>query len=342
MPLPFIPVIAGAIAVATGATGVKKGLDAKKDMDLAKDINNEANAIAKSAERTIERSREKTKNSVEKLGMKKIELLSTTVNDFIVNFEKIKNINVNSSEGIDELRNFNPESLAFKKLKEASFEAKDIAINGLSAIGGGALLAFGTYNVVMGGLGGLLVTATTGTALSSLTGVAATNATLAWLGGGALSVGGFGMAGGMAVLGGIVAGPALALGGTLFAKKAEKAYYDAKSNKAKALEFEEQAETIAVKLSEVSIRANQLTELLDKLNKYFMNSVSILKYGIDTCGTDWNSYPDSLKNNIYVCVQLAQTIKNVIDTSLLSESGELLDESRTSLLAGQDALKRLG
>ena len=48
-------------------------------------------------------------------------------------------------------------------------------------------------------------TAGTGTAISSLSGAAATNATLAWLGGGTVASGGFGVAGGAVVLGGIVA-----------------------------------------------------------------------------------------------------------------------------------------
>jgi hypothetical protein len=338
MPIPFI---LGAAALATGAVGVKKGIDAKNDMDLAKSINEEANRIVRKTEKSIEKAKDRTKTSIENLGRKKIELLSTSINDFIINFEKIKNINLKDSDGIDELRNFNPQSSEFKELKKASFEAKEIAVNGLSAIGGGALLAFGTYNIVMGGLGGLLVTATTGTALSSLTGVAATNATLAWLGGGALSAGGFGMVGGMAVLGGIVAGPALAIGGALFAKQAEKAYYDAQSNADKAKEFEEQGKTIVTMLSSISTRANNLRKLLNKLNKYFVNSIEILKYGIETCGTNWNTYPDSMKNNIYICVQIAQTIKVVIDTSLLNEKGELMPESKKALKNGEDFLRRL-
>lgn len=47
--------------------------------------------------------------------------------------------------------------------------------------------------------------ASTGTAISSLSGAAATNATLAWLGGGSLAAGGGGMAAGTAVLGTITA-----------------------------------------------------------------------------------------------------------------------------------------
>ena len=76
-----------------------------------------------------------------------------------------------------------------------------------SAVGGtgiGALAALGAY-----GLAGSIGVASTGTAISVLSGAAATNATLAVLGGGAVAAGGLGIAGGMAVLGGIVALPAL-------------------------------------------------------------------------------------------------------------------------------------
>ena len=55
-------------------------------------------------------------------------------------------------------------------------------------------------------------TAATGTAISSLSGIAATNAALAWLGGGALAAGGGGMAAGSAIL--ALAGPiGLTIGG---------------------------------------------------------------------------------------------------------------------------------
>lgn len=57
------------------------------------------------------------------------------------------------------------------------------------------------------GLVSLIGSASTGTAISSLSGIAATNATLAWFGGGSLATGGAGMAGGFWVLGGIVAAP---------------------------------------------------------------------------------------------------------------------------------------
>lgn len=55
--------------------------------------------------------------------------------------------------------------------------------------------------------------ASTGTAIASLSGVVASNATMAALGGGTLAAGGAGMAGGTLVLGGLAAAPVLILAG---------------------------------------------------------------------------------------------------------------------------------
>ncbi|MGI2258817.1 hypothetical protein [Shewanella sp. GXUN23E] len=72
---------------------------------------------------------------------------------------------------------------------------------GFGGVVGGAS-AVGAWAIVS-----LVGSASTGTAIATLSGVAASNATLAWFGGGALAAGGAGMAGGAAVLGGIVALP---------------------------------------------------------------------------------------------------------------------------------------
>lgn len=98
-------------------------------------------------------------------------------------------------------------------------------------------IASGAVTGVLAGLGayssvGTLAAASTGTAISSLSGVAATNATLAWLGGGSLATGGFGMAGGALALGGVVLGPALAVGGFMLASKAEEALTQARKYEA--------------------------------------------------------------------------------------------------------------
>lgn len=76
---------------------------------------------------------------------------------------------------------------------------------GFGGIVGGSM-ALGAWALVSA-----IGTASTGTAIGTLSGVAATNATLAWFGGGAIAAGGAGMSGGMLVLGGIVAVPIIYL-----------------------------------------------------------------------------------------------------------------------------------
>lgn len=341
MPLPLIPVILGVAATAAAGKGIKDGVEAKKNMNEAEEVNEAASAVAKEAENFIAMAKDKSKGAIESLGREKIKILTTSINDFIVNFEKIKNINLKESEGIDELKNFDSSSENFKKLKEASFEAKEIAVNGLAAIGSGALLAYGTYSVVMSGLGGVIVTATTGTAIGTLSGAAAVNATLAWLGGGALSAGGFGMAGGMAVLGGLVVGPALAVGGAIFASKSRTALNDSYGNYDKAIAFKAQAKNIGLALKAVFIRANQITELLKNLDKHLVKYVDLMVKTLEEKGCDWNSYSTLEKQDIYKCVQVAQTIKAILDTSLLKENGELDDATEALIRDGENYLKNL-
>src|SRR5919205_1345376 len=74
------------------------------------------------------------------------------------------------------------------------------AAGGIAGVGVGAGTAAGVFAAVSA-----LATASTGTTIASLAGAAASSATLAWLGGGSLAAGGMGIAGGTAVLTGVVA-----------------------------------------------------------------------------------------------------------------------------------------
>lgn len=338
MPVPFIPIF---IAAGAAIYGGKKGKEASDNMSEAKRINKASQDYAKEAEDFIVMAKSKTNTAVTEFGKAKVRVLTNSITDFVTEFEKIKNVEFSNSRGINELKYFSSSSESFRQLKIASFEARQIAVNGIAAIGSGALLAYGTYSVVMSGLGGMLVTATTGTALASLSGAAATNATLAWLGGGALSVGGLGMAGGMMVLGGLVAGPALAIGGSIFASQAKAALNNAYSNFDKARAFRAQAKNIGVALKGICVRAEQLTELLNRLDYYFAPTVSVMRNIITTAGTNWQNYSISEKKEIYKSVQLAQTIKIILDASLLKEDGTLNDMTENVLNKGNRYLQEI-
>ena len=333
MPIPFI---LGALAVGAGAYGVKKGLDAKEKMDEAGRIGRRAQRLADRTQKDIEQSRNITQHSLENLGQKKIDILDGSIKDFVSNFSKIKNVNFKNSVGLEELGNINFSKDELNQLKNASFQASEIATGLGGGAAAGALAGYGAFSAV-----GMLGAASTGTAISTLGGAAATNATLAWLGGGSLAAGGFGMAGGMAVLGGIVAGPALAIGGIFMNSKAETALNDAKSNYDEARKFEQQGKNICSLLEAIEERANQIHDLLSDLNAYFKPSVRQLANVVRSAGTNWNDYSVQDKKIVGQSAQLAKTIKIILDTSLLREDGSINSAVDEVIENGNKSIKLL-
>ena len=333
MPIPFI---LGGLAIAAGAYGVSKGIDANDNMNKAKRFNNEAKDMAEATESKIKRYKSDTNKALSGLGKTKIDILSGSIGKFVENFSKIKNVNMTDSIGMEELRGFNANSREFIEMRDNSFKAAELATGGAGGMAAGALAAYGATSVVSA-----FGVASTGTAIAGLSGAAATNATLAWLGGGSLATGGFGMAGGMAVLGGLVAGPALAIGGAFMAAKAEEALNNAKSNLDKARKFRQEGENICSLLYAIEKRSTQIDKLLNDLNVYFMPAVDKMEYIIDVAGTDWRDYRNKEKQTIGWAAQIAKTIKIVLDTSILREDGSLDPGSKEKLQKGNEFLKKI-
>lgn len=107
-------------------------------------------------------------------------------------------------------------------------------------------------------------TASTGTAISALSGAAATNAALAWLGGGALAVGGGGMASGSALL--ALAGPVgWAIGGTAIAGSA---IFASRKNKKIAEEANEKTRELIVFTKQVDAGLLELKALTEETKQH--------------------------------------------------------------------------
>ncbi len=232
MPFPAV-LVWGAAAVAAGV-GVKKGFDAKEDFGYAKSIGERAETKYKDAEKSLEKSRKSTQNALETLGKMKVLVFSNQIKHLVDVLRQLKDAS-SSLKDYDE-KVFVENLQDIENLVQKSLEVE----KGLgSAAISGTLAALGAYGSV-----GMLATASTGTAIGTLSGAAATNATLAWLGGGSLAAGGFGVAGGMVALGGIALAPVLAVGGFWMASKAEEA-------KTKAQEYESQVSQAVEKMAAV-------------------------------------------------------------------------------------------
>ena len=190
----------------------------------------------------------------------------------------------------------------------------------------GALLglatAYGAYSAV-----GWLASAGTGIAISKLGGTAATNATLAWLGGGTLVAGGGGVAGGAVVLGGLVATPALLVLGAVMGANASANLDNARADYAKAQDYEEQMELLCSTCKKISEHADFMRKVITVLAKVCDKGIGKLQKTIEAYGTEWNRFPQKSKEDVAVLGSAIKLLKTVLDIKILTDAGEPSDES---------------
>ncbi len=188
------------------------------------------------------------------------------------------------------------------------------------------LAAYGAYTGV-----GMLASTAGGVAIAELSGVAATNVTLAWLGGGALSVGGFGMVGGMAVLGGLVAGPALAILGAISADEMKE-----KLEKAKA--YHSQVEK-AVKKTDAIIDQFQAIEKMDKLFTRQITKCDALFFSLsqDAIATmkkhnyNHSLYSQEERDQLCVAVSTLMTLSAFLKMPIIDKDQKLQEKAQMAL-----------
>ena len=163
-------------------------------------------------------------------------------------------------------------------------------------------------------------TASTGIAISSLSGAAATNATLAWLGGGSLATGGGGMAAGSAVLGLIAAAPAAFIGGITVAVVGSKQRTSAKQYAAEVSVAVENVRTAIALMPKITERVGELSEVLGSLARRADTAIDCLE------ALEFD--PDQHAAEFSTAIQLVRAIREVVNTPLLDEgTGELTDVS---------------
>lgn len=314
-----IPIILGVIAGGTALYGAVKGVSGAMDHSKAKDINADARFMVDEANQNVEKQRNNTSNTLEKYGKRKLSAFDGIISDFLQTFGRLKNVETIHTPELDKLGigDFSNQSLAGLR---SDYQTLQDAGLGLGAgLGSGAALAFGAYNGTM-----LLATAGTGTAISSLTGVAATNATLAWLGGGTLAAGGGGMALGTMVLGGIVAGPALAIFGHILGNKGEEALNNARSNMEQARTIRDEVTLTVNKLQAIAQVTTLASETFQKIGIELRRSIDALKEVIATDGDDYQKLNRQSKETVLRSVKFAQLIKAMIDTPILDKDGSLI------------------
>lgn len=318
----MLPVVFIVPAAATGIIGVGKTVKGFIDSKEASDLTVDANSRVDEVKSHLERSRQLCADALANYGEEKLFILNNSIARFIDSFEKIKNLELADSLGLDELRRLHVDKESMAELKEMCQFAVAVAGGMTAGVAGGALTAFGAYSAAM-----TFGAASTGTAISALSGAAATNATLAFFGGGSLAAGGLGMAGGAVVLGGLVAGPALLVMGLITGKKAEEKLETAKANVAQANEICEELLNAAFQCDAIRRRVSMLYVFLARFDARFVPLVFKLEKVLEREGFDYSRYSQDAKSVVLRVATLAGTVKSVLDTPILTEEGALTEES---------------
>ena len=304
--------------------GLGKSIAAAADNSDAEEMNDEAEGVVNDARRAVEAARLKSSKELELLGLEKVAAWQGPLSHFLKTINKLQNVDMDKLSLPGEAKKLSRETLARMEIANKEIEhAFGIGAGTLAAGAGAALVSYAAV--------GAFASAGTGAAIAGLSGAAATNATLAWLGGGALAAGGFGVAGGMCVLGGMVAAPMLLVLGFMSSAKAKENLANARSNLAKAKEVKSQADVMIAACNGISERASLFWLAVEELSIRVDSAVDLLDADIKKLGNDYSKFTIEAKQHVGRAVALAQSLWSLCDIPILDEKGKLTVASENAL-----------
>ena len=214
-----------------------------------------------------------------------------------------------------------------------------------SSVGAGVLLG-GLGGAAVGTAGGFaaagattaavmaLGTASTGTAIASLSGVAATNATLAALGGGAIAAGGGGMALGTTILGATTLGVGILVGGIIFNVTGSKLSDKADEAFAQMKKAEGEINKICTYLTKLHNAEDAFEKSLLTVSRiYDRHLVKLGDLVVINGKTDWNEFTDAEKKMTENTVLLVGLLYNMCKVQLVRQTA---NKSETNIVNEKD------
>lgn len=342
MVLPLIPMVLGAGALATAATGLMKAWGAKNNFSDAEQHVRNAEHEWRHAAQALETRREEVCVELNSLALQRMHITSKSLAKFarLVDQVAASDIVVINVEGYEVPIEIAP----MQEIAKATYEATEFLQHGIQSAVSGAMVGAGVGQAVT-----MFGAASTGAAISGLSGAAATNATLAWLGGGSLASGGLGMAGGTAVLGGAIAGPVLLVMGYLAAGKSEEALTQAHAHSAQLNEAVEQLLNASVALDALDLRAREMAWILDALDErfqsassrvsrmlgrikrdreaYYLNAGRPVPVSLATRKIEYAKFSEKDRNSFLMMIALGTSLYKVAKTPILDKQGRVTKKS---------------
>lgn len=331
MPLPFI---LGAAAAVAAVGGIGSGISGASKMKEANDTMKLADSRNKRNQERFGTTSKAANEVMDELGALELEILHS-FDAFSDTIEKIQNrpqFKEYTKNGV-KLPQYDKETL-----KNVSVGAGVLlgGLGGAAAGTAGGFAAAGAATSAIMALG----TASTGTAIASLSGAAATNATLAALGGGALAAGGGGIALGTTILGATTLGVGLLVGGMIFnatgSKMSDKAD-EAWEQMIKAENTIDKACTYLNDLKSAAIKyTGSIKKVEDKYTKLFIQ-VEYIVYTLHK--TDWNDFLAEEQKVIENTVLLVGLLYQMCKVSLVKKSENEEDMNTVNQNAIDETIK---
>lgn len=317
MPIPFL--LAG-LGLAAGAIGVGGHMSAKETNEQAQSLAQSAQDLYNDSKESLEKAQQETEKALLTLGYSKKGVLEGSMKQFLHAYDKIKNIQLKESTGLNELSKFTIDQQDIIEIRKMT----DIYESSLAAGAAGA--AAGTI-IALAASGSLpIVTGAMSSAAAALS--MGSVGTAAGLATSALS---FGAA--MTPLTAIAA-PVLLFTGISSSIKADENLEKAHAMYAEAELASENMKISELKCDAISGRSYMFNDLLEQLNTLFSECTDQLTAMVDSkTGILKNRKIDArtlTKNEeelIYVTRSIAGAIKAVIDTPILSDDGNISQES---------------
>lgn len=307
--MPIQAIVLGALAGAAALVGIVKGTQGVGRIRDAKRIGERAQARHQTQFDRLLDKRAEVAASLQAYGETLARLNESTLDDARRLLERIQQMHQ-----AKELRipaGAHVEASTLGEFRQRVLDPPSDALSAVNAVSAGAAAGSGTLGLV-----GLLGAASTGTAIGTLSGAAATNATLAWLGGGSIAAGGGGMAAGTLVLGGVVAGPALAVAGLALASKGAIVLTQAQEYDSDADQHIETLRALVAFLSRLQRRALEMEEVALDLDARARKALSEVP-------VDFNVDDDSHVVALARALQLVKALSDIMQTPLLNEKGDL-------------------
>ncbi|WQR66915.1 sortase [Helicobacter pylori] len=303
MPLPFI---LGGIALAAAGYGVKKGIDALDADCEADEFIKKAESLKEEATKKAESAESDCKNALMRLGEKKFHVISYGVSRFVEHFNQLKGHQffVKASD-MQDLHKQVSVVQNFSKQLNASGMSEESAIGGMFA-----------------GFGGLYV--------SSFT-------TGAMLGGG-LTMGGLA---GMAVFGGLVAGPALAILGAVSAGEMEEKLEDAKAYCSQVEEAVKKADVMIDQFQAIKEMAKLFTRQITKCDALFFSLSQDAIATMKKHNYDRSLYSQEERDQLCVAVSTLMTLSAFLKVPIMDEHQKLNEKAQKALNLMRDQMDSL-